>query len=158
MIWDAFIANLGTVFGGIRRGSPGEVVEEVEVGDGGSLAVPVAREEAVASEDGGAPRAPAAHHAQPARAQRRRCGNNAPVSNRRQAAYSPPSDETNTRHHRIAARALVSAQTHTYKRIVPKSIYRHRYAMHTTLLIGFSFLYYYSDLTLLNQSFLSINR
>lgn len=70
---DAFIANLGTVFGGLRGGSAGEVVEEVEGGDGGALPFAVAHEEAVAAEDGGPARAPAAQRAQPARAQRRRC-------------------------------------------------------------------------------------
>lgn len=104
MIWDAFIANLGTVFGGIRRGSPGEVVEEVEGGDGRALALPVACVEPVAPQDGRPARTPGAHHAQTARAQRCRCPNNARVSNRH-CAYMPPSDETNTHH----TRALVPA-------------------------------------------------
>lgn len=65
---------LGAVFGGVRGGAAGEVVEEVEVGDGGALGVSVAHEEALAAEDGGAARAREAQHGQPAAAQRGRCG------------------------------------------------------------------------------------
>lgn len=65
---------LGAVFGGVRRGAAGEVVEEVEVGDGGALGVAVAHEEALAAEDGRPARAREAQHAQPAAAQRGRCG------------------------------------------------------------------------------------
>lgn len=65
---------LGAVFGGVRGGAAGEVVEEVEVGDGGALGVAVAHEEALAAQDGGAARAREAQHGQPAAAQRGRCG------------------------------------------------------------------------------------
>lgn len=65
---------LGAVFGGVRGGAAGEVVEEVEVGDGGALDVAVAHEEALAAEDGGPARAWEAQHGQPAAAQSGRCG------------------------------------------------------------------------------------
>lgn len=53
----------------------GEVVEEVEGGDGGALGLRVAHEEALAAEDGGPAVARLAERAQPAHAQRRRCTN-----------------------------------------------------------------------------------
>lgn len=67
---------LGAVFGGVRGGAAGagEVVEEVEGGDGGALGVAVAHEEAIAAEDGRAARAREPQHAQPAAAKRGRCG------------------------------------------------------------------------------------
>lgn len=65
---------LGAVFGGVRGGAAGEVVQEVEGGDGGALGVAVAHEEPLAAEDGGAPCAREPQHGQPATAQRGRCG------------------------------------------------------------------------------------
>lgn len=101
-----FIAKLGTVFG-VRRWSTGEVVEEVEGCDGGSLTFPVAHEEAVAAEDGRATHAADAydpHLGQSAAAQGRRCTATPHVTTAPYRSHRLPTSErllrdTNTRQH-----------------------------------------------------------